>query len=154
MTTGMKSATSLALAVLLGACSSAAGLLGKSAPDERQVTTNQSLAMPPDLNLPAPAQSDTNYAAPRVASTDPADDLGDVGADPVIDGKPVVAAPAPSGEQDIYSRYGISRVKTDGTKKNQDELIAELRAAQLAEKRRKNPNYGTIKNIGNIFKDG
>jgi hypothetical protein len=157
MTTSNKCLAIAMTALVLGGCSSAASLLngrglGKNAPDENQVSVNQSLAMPPDLNLPAPAQSESNDTAPPPVSAGTAD-IADVGADPAIDGK-AAAAPAPLAQEDLYGKYGISRVKADGTAKSQEELFAELRAAQLAEKRRKNPNYGTIRNLGNIFKDG
>jgi len=56
-------------------------------------------------------------------------------------------------EGDVYERNGISKVRPDGTPKTDQELQAELKALYLAKKRQKNPSYGTIFNIGNIFKD-
>lgn len=47
--------------------------------------------------------------------------------------------------------YNISRTKPDGTAKTAAEINNELRLAIKAEKRRANPNYGTVFNIGNIF---
>lgn len=161
MTYRIKYAVCAAAAIMVAGCSSASSLLNgngfkNDAPDERQVSVNQSLAMPPDLNLPAPANSGESASEPpqsqAAVSSEP--DIEDVGADPDVAGAPAATAPARPAQDDIYARYGISTVKPDGTPKTQDVLIAELRAAQLAEKKRKNPNYGTIRNIGNIFKDG
>lgn len=61
---------------------------------------------------------------------------------------------APAQPDDVYARYGISRTNPDGTKKTQSQLNAELRKVALARKRQKNPNYGTIFNMGNIWRDG
>jgi hypothetical protein len=159
--TTMRLTTIFLTGLMLAGCSSGSNLLngiglGKDAPDERQVSTGQNLSMPPDLNLPAPANADSSYAPPAseprtaaLASPGAADDsIDDTGDDPVT------AAPAPAAPQDVFAQYGISRVKPDGTKKTDDELRIELREAKLAEKRRKNPNYGTFKNLGDLFKDG
>ena len=158
MTYRIKFAVCAAAALAVAGCSSASSLLNgngfkNDAPDERQVSVGQSLAMPPDLNLPAPANSGEadNDPPQSRAAVSPEPGIEDVGVDPDVAGAPLATAPA---QDDIYSRYGIATVKADGTAKSQDELLAELRAAQLAEKKRKNPNYGTIRNIGNIFKDG
>ena len=63
------------------------------------------------------------------------------------------SAPARRLPTDIYAKAGISLYKPDGTKKTDTELRAELQAYYLAQKKAKNPNYGTVFNIGNIFKD-
>lgn len=55
---------------------------------------------------------------------------------------------------EALAKYGISKTKPDGTPKTENELDAELKAVYLAEKRKNNPDYGTIKNIGAIFSDG
>ena len=67
---------------------------------------------------------------------------------------PPAASGAEPPKQDIYEKYGISKTGSDGKPKSQNQLYKELRAAQLEEKRRANPNYGTIWNMGNVFKDG
>ena len=74
--------------------------------------------------------------------------------------QPVQTASAqpPAGQaaqppKDAYERYGISKIGPDGKPKSDTQLYKELHDAQLAEKRRANPNYGTIWNMGNIFKD-
>lgn len=54
-------------------------------------------------------------------------------------------------KEDAYAKYGISKVGPDGKPKTQVELDKELLAAIKVEKRQKNPNYGTVFNIGNIF---
>ena len=64
---------------------------------------------------------------------------------------PVAAAPV---RRDIYTEYGISKLKPDGTAKTVEELKAELKVAILKRKQQQNPGYGTIRNIGAIFSDG
>ena len=152
MTKPKLQALSLVLALAVAGCSSGSsllnGIIAKDAPREREVAQGQNLSLPPDLNLPAPSGADSSIDAPaarQVSNPDTA--TGDVGADPLT------AAPAPA-DQDIYAKYNISRTKPDGTQKTEVELAAELHKARLAEKRRLDPNYGTIKNIGGIFKDG
>ena len=62
--------TAFALSAALGGCSESRFLnsmgMGKTAPDESQVTRNHELAMPPDLQLPAP--SNAPEPAPQVAA--------------------------------------------------------------------------------------
>jgi hypothetical protein len=58
-----------------------------------------------------------------------------------------------TAQQDAYQRFGISKTKPDGTAKTQSELDRELLEAVRAEKRKQNPNYGTVFNMGRIFKD-
>jgi hypothetical protein len=167
-----------AIAILAQGCGSSsrmADMIGvsKSAPDETQIRTTQSLSMPPDLSLPPPAAevaeedgqlatiSTGARAAPpsdATAAAAPSDTGLDDSA--IADPAPVPQAPAqtaaaPSTDpMDPYAPYGISKTKPDGTAKTQEELYNELRAARLAEKRKANPNYGTIFNVGDLFKDG
>jgi hypothetical protein len=159
-----------AVAPLVQGCSSSGVVdmlgMGKNSPDETQVRTTQNLSMPPDLQLHAPtgpvAEQDGQLAnvpqANSVASNPPAENA--VPAAPATGTaapapQPQVAAAQPTNSaDDVYARYGISKTKPDGTPKTSADLIAELRKAQLEEKRRANPNYGTIWNIGNLFKDG
>jgi hypothetical protein len=156
------------LAALIQGCSlnSANNLFNsKTVPDESQIRTTQSLSMPPDLQLPPPSATVTeedgqlaNVSDANGTTVPPAD--ATVAASPsdnAVTPQPVpkVAGAAPaSPADDIYARYGISKVKPDGTPKTQADLNTELRAAQLAEKRKTDPNYGTIFNIGDLFKDG
>jgi Protein of unknown function (DUF3035) len=56
-------------------------------------------------------------------------------------------------QEDAYRKFGISKTKPDGTPKTQAELERELLEAVRAEKRKQNPNYGTVFNMGRIFKD-
>jgi hypothetical protein len=158
------------MAASLGGCASSGvnDLLGvsKNSPDESQIRTTQSLSMPPDLQLRAPSgavEEDGQLASAAAPSTTapPAD--ATVEAAPGQEQQVASAAPvpqtaataaAPSATVDPYEKYNISKTKADGTPKSQEELFAELRAAKLAEKRRANPNYGTIFNIGDLFKDG
>jgi hypothetical protein len=56
-------------------------------------------------------------------------------------------------QEDAYRKFGISKTKPDGTPKTQAELDRELLEAVRAEKRKQNPNYGTVFNMGRLFKD-
>ena len=141
-----------AAGAVLSGCATASLLdvagFGKSmAPNETAVRSGQNLAMPPDLQLRAPKGPVTEDYVPNTAAT---------GADPLSTSaapqKLAAATPAqPAG--DVYERNGISKFRPDGTPKTDAELRAELKAVYLAKKRQTNPGYGTIWNIGNIFKD-
>jgi hypothetical protein len=136
----------------LGACSLGSSLLNSkgSAPQASNIQVGNNLALPPDLQLPAPGQTTDTYqpnpipAAP-VASAIPARKVSTAGLPPL--------ATLPPAKQDIYDQYGISKLNADGTKKTPTILGNELRAAILKKKREANPGYGTIANIGNIFND-
>jgi hypothetical protein len=136
-------------ALSLAGCSS--GLLGGGTPAptaESQIAVNNDLALPPDLSLAAPGTQ--RRAAP--AATAPAADSGALYEDSAP--PPSTAGALPKGTVgDPYEKYGISRLKPDGTKKTDWELRQELKAAVIAEKRKKNPNYGTIFNAGELFSD-
>jgi hypothetical protein len=143
----------LGLSLVLGGCSSS-GVLGSlgmgsssPAPASSNIQVGNNLAMPPDLQLRAPG---TNTSAAYEPNTVAAEPVQSAALDQPIAPAPVARAPA----QDIYAKYGISKVKPDGTAKTPEELKAELKLAVLEEKRRKQPGYGTISNIGNIFSDG
>ena len=187
-----------ALCLGLSACSSDTGLmdklgLGKSPPDETQVVTNNSLALPPDLQLRQPANSVTDESqVPRATAAVPAAPPDAFSAPSASAGQPAEVAsaqpsaydtgaqqlettpgtgPAPtqispsvqstqktdlSGktpQENAYQKFGISKTKPDGTPKTQAELDRELLEAVRAEKRKQNPNYGTVFNMGRIFKD-
>jgi hypothetical protein len=181
-----------AACIVLAACSEVSVMnklgLGKSPPDESQVVTNNSLAMPPDLQLPppsanaaAPAQPTALANAPVTAA--PPDALAaapattevasaeqspyDTGEQQLTTdgsiGTSTTAAPAVQAAQkrdmkpgdpkeDAYQRFGISKTRPDGTPKTQAELDRELLEAVRAEKRKQNPNYGTVFNMGELFK--
>jgi hypothetical protein len=133
-------------ALSLAGCST--GLLGGggSAPSAQpQIQVNNQLAMPPDLALRAPGSSTApGYQTANLAPPPQSDDTIYGGAAPATPRAPAV---------DIYEKYGISKLKADGTKKNDNVLREELRQAVIAEKRKTNPNYGTIRNIGDLFND-
>ena len=151
-----------AAGLVLAACSETKvqSLLGSGkdgAPDESQVRVNQALSMPPDLQLRAPSgQVTEDGQANKVASAPPPQqpsyDQASAAPEP-LEQTGTAAATQPPPKQDVYARYGISKVKPDGTPKSERELLRELREAQIAAKRKQNPNYGTVWNIGNIFKD-
>jgi hypothetical protein len=132
-------------ALALAGCSR--GLLGgggSSGPAaEPQIAVNNELAMPPDLALRAPS------AAPPPLARSAASTGGDAGLYSDAPAAPV----RPAATQDVYAKYGIDKFNPDGSKKSEDQLRKELRAAVLAEKKRKNPNYGTIFNVGELFSD-
>lgn len=149
----------LAASLLLAGCSS--GLLNRksSVPQASNVPTGSSLAMPPDLALPAPGTSTYRPSQPTVQNAALSDDgIYDTGA-----AAPAVRKPAtgnlrqncPSGAvtADVHECYGINKLKADGTPKTKEQLATELKAAVIAEKRRTNPSYGTFGNIGAIFSD-
>jgi hypothetical protein len=174
--------------------------MGKSAPDETQVVTNNSLALPPDLQLRQPANGVTDESqVPRATTTaavpaappdafsaasdsqpaevagQPAEVTGtqtsayDTGAQqlettPGTGPAPTQISPSiqstqktdlsgKTPQENAYQKFGISKTKPDGTPKTQAELDRELLEAVRAEKRKQNPNYGTVFNMGRIFKD-
>jgi hypothetical protein len=154
-------AFSLISALALSACAETAvqDLLGSGksdVPDASQVRVGQNLSMPPDLQLRPPPEgpSDEETASvqqpaapvqPVAAATEPR------AVSPPLSGTRTATAEQP--QQDVYERYGISKTYPDGKPKPERVLFEELHKAQLDEKRRSNPSYGTIWNMGNIFKD-
>jgi hypothetical protein len=109
------------------------------------------LTMPPDLRLPQPG---TTAAAPDPGAA--VSNQAALTAPPPAPSAPSAAAPPAAGvtaADSVYTQAGISLYKPDGTKKSDTELRNELQAYYLAQKKTKNPNYGTVFNIGNIFKD-
>jgi hypothetical protein len=157
-------ALSLAAALAVAGCSETKmqDLLGSgkdATPDESQVRINRNLAMPPDLNLRPPSgetseDGQLNQVASAQPPAQPAMDQAQPAPKPV---QTAAATPQAQGQeppkQDVYEKYGISKVGPDGKPKTENQLYKELHAAQLAEKRKANPNYGTIWNMGNVFKD-
>src|SRR5207302_3214323 len=118
---------------------------------------SQNLSMPPDLQLRAPPDgpSDDNQAgvAPQpVQPIQPAPAAIEAQPAPKpLTGTQTAAAEQP--KQDAYQRYGISKTYPDGKPKPERVLLEELHEAQLAEKRKVNPNYGTIWNLGRMWGD-
>jgi hypothetical protein len=165
----MKKAIGLALgltaALAVAGCSETKlqDLLGSgkdATPDEREVRVNRTLAMPPDLNLRPPSGETTEDGQPNQVANiqppaQPAMDNAQPSTQPMqtASAQPPAAQGAQPPKQDVYERYGISKVGPDGKPKSQSQLYRELHDAQLAEKRKANPNYGTVWNMGNIFKD-
>ncbi len=108
--------------------------------------------LPPDLSLRAPGGA----APARVASAEPDLDSPDLQSPDLNEpaAAPSRVAALPKGTtQDPYEKYGISKLNPDGTKKSDSKLREELRQAVIAEKRKTNPGYGTIRNIGDLFKE-
>lgn len=136
----------LVLSMALGACGTASRLLDtKQMVPQGQVATNNPLSLPPDLQLPAPGTATAAaYQAPPAVSSAPLKTTTPANGTPVVAAQPV---------GDVFDQNGISKTKPDGTKKTPAELNAELSKILIAKKRLKNPNYGTIGNIGAIFQD-
>jgi hypothetical protein len=161
----------LVAALAMAACSETGvqDLLGTgkdAVPDASQVRVSQNLAMPPDLQLRAPPNGpadDSQTAAvqqpvepiqPVAAATEPQSIAQPLKETRTASTAPLAgAASADQPKQDVYERYGISKNYPDGKPKPERVLFEELHKAQLAEKRRANPNYGTIWNMGNIWND-
>jgi hypothetical protein len=153
----MKSQTKIlfcvAVALVLSACTGGQSLLDSKASTPRAVNVpvGNALALPPDLQLQAPTQTSDAYLpngpvdvpapAPKV-STQIASAASP--ALPNVDGLK---------KQDIMEQYGVSRVNADGTPRTSEQLREALRQAIIAKRKAANPNYGTIANLGNIFKD-
>ncbi len=136
----------------LAGCSS--GLLGGGGGPvaEQTIPVGNQLALPPDLALRPPGKTSPAYQA----------NAGVGAAEQGVYADDVVAPSAPINRQaalpkgtvgDPYEKYGISKVNADGTPKSEGKLREELRQAVLAEKRRVKPGYGTVFNVGDLFKD-
>lgn len=144
------------MSLVLAGCGGASRLLGgmglgssDPAPQAPVVRTGNNLALPPDLQLRPPGTATETYqpAPPPPAPVESASlDEGLYA--------PVAPAPPSAVKKDIYAEYGISKTKPDGTPKLEGDLRAELKQAILKRKRETDPGYGTVRNIGNIFKDG
>lgn len=168
MKTAYGLALSLMAALAVTGCSETKmqDLLGagkEATPDESQVRVNRNLSMPPDLNLRPPSgetseDGQVNQVAAAPPPAEPAMDQAQPQPAPMKTASANANPPPPAqGEQppqqDVYEKYGISRTGPDGKPKSENQLYKELKAAQMAEKRKANPNYGTIWNMGNVFKD-
>ena len=151
MNSAYKSIVLLGLAVSLGACAAASSMLnGKSSvPQASNINVGNNLAMPPDLALAVPGQTSDAYQ-PNVGTG--ADAISQDGLAPT---QKVAMSQLPpiAPVQDVYEKYGVSKINADGTPKTPTQLKADLKAAILAKKRQTNPGYGTIRNIGSIFSD-
>ncbi len=142
---------SMAMMCLSG-CSAGGLLDGKSSiPSATVVPVGNQLALPPDLALRAPSNTLEGY---QPNGTPPAIADQSVAAAPTLYGDNPTAAGRPLPGDDVFAKYGISKTNADGSAKTAQQLNKELAAAYKAEKRRQNPNYGTIYNIGEIFSDG
>ena len=151
---------------LAGCSNTMRGYLEKETPTQA-LNTRQDLAMPPDLRLPPPgttaALPDPGAAKATAAATaTQSASLSTPPATPVYAAPKTAPAPAvktatttdaASGPDAMYTNAGISVTNPDGTRKSDQQLREELQAYYIAQKKAKNPSYGTFMNIGNIFKD-
>lgn len=157
---------SLALVgVMLGGCSEVGFQdmfgAGKYIPNESQVSQGRVLSTPPDLQLRPPAQqtaiqNQQPVYQPQQAYQAPTPQpvyQQPQQAQQVTQG-PQSLQPQQQATNDPYAKWGVSRYKPDGTKKTQAELSEEMRKKKLEIERAKNPNYGTIFNLGSIWTDG
>lgn len=148
---------------------------GKYSPDETKVRSGQPLTTPPDLQLRPPSgvapqqpvvasRAPVQTAPPQYGTAQPQPQYGapqqpQYGAAPQQPRQayvPPANGQAPAGvaqRPDAFTKNGISHYKADGTKKTQQEMLAELRAKKLAEQKKNNPNYGTVFNLPQWFKD-
>lgn len=138
---------------------------GKYSPDETQVSQNQSLSVPPDLQLRPPSNeavppqppAQTAYAPPQQPmSTEPSayEQPANAGQQTYTPPAQQTYTPPPAQQpQDVYARLGISKTRADGSPKSQAELNEELRQKKIAAEQQKNSNYGTIWNMGNVWSD-
>ncbi len=152
----VKALVLLAVVATLSGCSTTGLLDGKAgATRAAAVPVGNDLALPPDLALRAPGATTDDYVPNgRVTNSE---DSQVAALDDSLDAPavPRARASAPAAPaQDNYAKYGISKTNPDGTPKTPQQLSNELKKAILAEKRRTNPGYGTIRNIGSIFTDG
>lgn len=139
MNTVARLATLLMVSAALAGCGSAARSMLERDDSAVQASANPNLAMPPDLRLPPPGS-----APPPAASYTPPPSAGAPAAP--VDPRPVYG-------DDIYAQAGISVNKPDGTRKSNQELREELRKYYIAQKRQQNPSYGTVFNMGGVFRD-
>ncbi len=151
MNSAYKSIVLLSVAVLLGACASAASMLnGKSrVPQPNNISVGNNLAMPPDLQLAVPGQTTDAYQPNVGTGSDGIYEDGSASSQKVA----MSQVPPPAPVQDVYEKYGVSKINADGTPKTAAQLKKDLKAAILAKKRLTNPGYGSIRNIGAIFSD-
>ena len=164
--------------LLLAGCSSGSSLLDAKStiPSAAAVPVGNNLALPPDLQLPAPSRTvagyqPNGYVAPIVMPAPRQVSQAAAFADPTAGNQQTAGqqqAAAYSATETVYSnkgvdlafpadyyaKYGISRFRANGKLKTPDEMKKQLIAAILAKKRATNPNYGTISNIGNIGAGG
>ena len=150
-----KLSSMLVLSFVLGGCGTSRLLnsmgFGNSSPSQAPVVqTGNNLTMPPDLRLRPPGTAVTDNYQPNAVTAAPVQTAS------LYNGSDsAVAAPvARAAPRDIYAEYGIAKLKPDGTAKTTEELQAELKLAILKRKQQQQPGYGTVRNIGNIFKDG
>ncbi len=138
---------------LTGCGSTMRDYLEKETPAQNSAVRSD-LTMPPDLRLPQPGTTapapDPGAVSTQAALTAPPPEAVTPSA-PATSAAPPVAGATPADS--VYTQAGITLYKPDGTKKSDAELRKELQDYYLAQKKAKNPNYGTVFNIGNIFKD-
>ena len=147
---------------LAGCSSTMRNYLEKETPDQN-LAVRQDLTMPPDLRLPPPgttapapdpgaAAVATRSAAPVATPLTPAPGLTSKASAPAATTTVAATPPPASGPDSVYTNVGISVYNPDGTRKTDQQLREELQAYYIAQKKAKNPAYGTVFNLANIIK--
>ncbi len=134
----------------------------KTSLDERSVRQGQTLTIPPDLQLRPPSNAPRQPVAtaqqPYYPPQQPYAAPPAQGQYPPAQGQQAYVPPQQQAyrrpqRQDVYTRNGINKMNPDGTMKPGWKLDKELYEVYKKRKQAKNPNYGTIFNMGNVFKD-
>ena len=174
-----RSAAVLLVLPLLAACAETSFMdafdAGKNTPDERLVSTNQPLSMPPDMALRQPGAASAPGSAsnglqvqqgqratgtyqapppPQPAYQQPQQpDWQNAQPQPAPQPQQQALAPQPevAPKDKIYYDNGVNPYNADGTRKTVDQLNAELRNKTLENTRAANPSYGTIFNMGELW---
>jgi hypothetical protein len=111
-------------------------------PPPAKLQVGNNLSMPPDLQLAQPRQTIEAYQPNEGTGEGAATDL-----------KQAAAKAPPLTAPRVFADYGIALSDENGKPKSPERLQKELKAAKLARKKKENPNYGTIRNWRNMFKD-
>ncbi len=113
-------------------------------PYQQNAQSNAPLYEPQKVYQPAPKQPQPAYQQPQPQPQQ-------------VSQAPQTQTPQqlqPQAANDPYAKWGVSRYKADGTLKTPAELNAEMSKKKLEIERQKNPNYGTIFNLGSVWTDG
>jgi hypothetical protein len=146
------------IAAAVSGCTGASDLLTGRAQKSQvySVPTGNQLAVPPDLALRAPSATVDDYQPNGpVATINPAPAETQIASAPATTNELYSAGPAAKRSggtiDETLAYYNISKTNPDGSPKTKADINRELAAAIRAEKRRTNPNYGTIWNWGELF---
>ncbi len=171
MTFGRVAIAGITLVCLSGCGSTIEDVMGTSklAPDERQVRVHQVLALPPDHDLRPPMEGPTTNSGDLTldAGTGTFVDTGATettapAAQPTTTARAAVETPDDgTGPRSITpdtpaaqassSGHVISDTNPDGTPKTYRQKVDEAQQRRRELERQRNPNYGTIFNVGDFI---